>query len=214
MLAAGCTAEQIVAVVRADEDANAEKNARKREQNRIRQQKQRARNAASRVTECDKKEIPPTPPKEKTNPPSPPKGGHSPHEFSEFWAIYPNKVGKRDAEKSFAKAQTRASLEAIMAGLRAYVAKTDDRPWCNPATWLNQDRWEDAPASVQPRQGQPPPREDGFARALREDLERERMKRHEPPDHETTGYLDASVTGTDQSGAGIVELFAAQGVRR
>jgi hypothetical protein len=29
-----------------------------------------------------------------------------------------------------------------------YAAKTDDRPWCNPETWINQGRWEDRPASV------------------------------------------------------------------
>ncbi len=70
--------------------------------------------------------------------------------FPEFWSLYPNKVGKRDAETAFLKALKRADIETILAGLRRYVAKTDDRPWCNPATWLNQDRWEDAPASVAP----------------------------------------------------------------
>jgi hypothetical protein len=29
---------------------------------------------------------------------------------------------------------------------RRYIGKTDDRPWCNPATWLNQERWADQPA--------------------------------------------------------------------
>ena len=27
--------------------------------------------------------------------------------------------------------------DALMAALLRYAAKTDDRPWCNPATWLN-----------------------------------------------------------------------------
>jgi hypothetical protein len=36
-----------------------------------------------------------------------------------------------------------------MAGLEKYIAKTDDRPWCNPATWIHQDRWNDQPAQVQ-----------------------------------------------------------------
>lgn len=92
-------------------------------------------------------------------PPSPPKGGSSPAGFDNFWSIYPNKVGKREAEKAFAKAAKRADLETILSGLRAYVAKTDDRPWCNPSTWLNQDRWEDRPATVLPipRQATAPP---------------------------------------------------------
>lgn len=65
---------------------------------------------------------------------------------TEFWAIYPNKVGKDAARKSWERAVSRASVAEIMAGLRRYVAKTDDRPWCNPATWLNQGRWTDQPA--------------------------------------------------------------------
>lgn len=92
--------------------------------------------------------------------------------FEAFWTIFPNKVGKRDAEKAFAKAIKRAAVETIMAGLRGYVGKTDDRPWCNPSTFLNQDRWNDAPAIVAPRQSRPPPRVDGFAQAICEDLKR------------------------------------------
>lgn len=90
-------------------------------------------------------------------PPSPPKGGSSPAGFDDFWAIYPNKVGKRDAEKAFVKASSRADIPTMMAGLRLYVAKTDDRPWCNPATWLNQDRWTDAPAAAPLPRSQAPP---------------------------------------------------------
>ncbi|MBB4066774.1 hypothetical protein [Gellertiella hungarica] len=68
---------------------------------------------------------------------------------SRFWPNYPNKVGKPVAFKAFVKARAGADLETIMAGLRAYVGKRDDRPWCNPATWLNQERWNDLPAMVQ-----------------------------------------------------------------
>ncbi|MGN8023011.1 hypothetical protein ACTJJ7_20090 [Phyllobacterium sp. 22229] len=167
MLKAGCTAEQLVAVVRADEEANAERLADKREKNRIRQQNHRARNALSRVTECDKRDLLPpegsfpTPlsPNPLTSlPPSPPKGGSSPTDFEAFWAKYPHKVGKRDAEKAFSQAIRRDSLDAIMAGLERYARKTDDRPWCNPSTFLNQDRWADAPAVVAPhRSGTSPP---------------------------------------------------------
>ena len=104
----------------------------------------------------------PTPPSPKplqSIPPSPPKGGSSPAGFETFWAEYPHKVGKRDAEKAFAKANSRTDLETLMAGLRRYAAKTDDRPWCNPSTWLNQDRWTDVPASqpIPHRHSQAPP---------------------------------------------------------
>lgn len=67
--------------------------------------------------------------------------------FDQFWALYPNKVGKAAALKAFTAARKRCDLDTMMAGLRRYVAKTDDRPWCNPATWLNQDRWADEPAA-------------------------------------------------------------------
>lgn len=67
-------------------------------------------------------------------------------EFDRFWAAYPNKVGKRAAEKSFIAARKRVEFDPLMAALAAYVNKSDDRAWCNPTTWLNQDRWEDRPA--------------------------------------------------------------------
>lgn len=79
-------------------------------------------------------------------------------DFDQFWAAYPNKVGRRAAEKSFVAARKRVSQADLMSGLVAYVNKSDDRPWCNPTTWLNQDRWEDRPAQrpVQAHQGRAP----------------------------------------------------------
>lgn len=68
--------------------------------------------------------------------------------FDEFWLLYPNKVGKDDARRSFERlsAVKKVDFTELIAGLRRYIAKTDDRPWCNPATWLNQGRWQDQPA--------------------------------------------------------------------
>ena len=81
----------------------------------------------------------------------------APSEFEEFWKLYPNKVGKPKAKISFSQARKRADLQTIMDGLQRYVGKTDDRPWCNPTTFLNQDRWGDEPAQVPiSRQGSPP----------------------------------------------------------
>jgi hypothetical protein len=78
------------------------------------------------------------------------------NEFEEFWNLYPHKVGKRDAMQAFSRARKRTDFETMASGLKRYAGKTDDRPWCNPATWLNQDRWGDSPAP--PPRGQPPDR--------------------------------------------------------
>jgi hypothetical protein len=176
MLAAGCTAEQIGAAVKAALTIDDESQAERREKDRIRKREQRERENANKnndsvhdVTRTRADIADPSPegflspeppilPNPQPVPPSPPKGGSSPTDFAEFWALFPNKVGKRDAEKAFVKASNRADLQAILAGLRLYAAKTDDRPWCNPATWLNQDRWEDAPAAQPQRQSTSPPR--------------------------------------------------------
>jgi hypothetical protein len=67
--------------------------------------------------------------------------------FDEFWAAFPNKVGKGEARKSFERIRLAGivSWDDLLAGLERYRAKTDDRPWCNPTTWLNQERWSDSP---------------------------------------------------------------------
>jgi hypothetical protein len=69
-------------------------------------------------------------------------------EFEAFWGAYPNKIGKRGAATAFERARKRVSFDELMEGLSRYRSKQDDRPWCNPATWLNQDRWNDQPAAV------------------------------------------------------------------
>lgn len=79
-------------------------------------------------------------------------------EFSlRFWPIWPHKVGKPDAAKSFLSARRKgATCDEIIAGVERYVRdKPPDRPWLNPSTFLNQKRWEDEPATVehQPRAG-------------------------------------------------------------
>ena len=64
--------------------------------------------------------------------------------FEEFWKIWPNKVEKKTALKAFEKALKAASLETILAGVKAYIAhKPPDRAWLNPTTWLNRERWND-----------------------------------------------------------------------
>jgi hypothetical protein len=78
-------------------------------------------------------------------------------EFELWWDAYPHKVGKRDAMTAFSNALLRgATLEALLSGVREYrSAKPPDRQWCNPATWLNQDRYLDQPAPVAATNGKP-----------------------------------------------------------
>ena len=80
-------------------------------------------------------------------------------EFAEFYAAYPHKVGKRAAATAFERARRRVPMAEIMAGLTRYAAKTDDRPWCNPATWLNQDRCHDQPGPAQEGSGKAKPKQ-------------------------------------------------------
>jgi len=68
--------------------------------------------------------------------------------FDTFWREYPRKVGKGDARKKFAKALTKTSFDNIMAALERVKASAQ---WTkdggqfvpHPATWLNQERWDD-----------------------------------------------------------------------
>jgi len=64
-----------------------------------------------------------------------------------FWAAFPNKIGKADAMKAFDKASSKVTPEVLFSALNRYANKSDDRPFCNPSTWLNQERWLDQPAA-------------------------------------------------------------------
>lgn len=91
---------------------------------------------------------------------------------TEFWPAYPHKVGKPDALKKFQIARRKVDLETIMSGLTAYVgSKPADRSWCNPSTWLNQERWGDVPA---PSAGLRLVQDTGSARPRKRTFEEER----------------------------------------
>ncbi len=81
------------------------------------------------------------------------------HRFVEFWEQYPKKVGKKAAQTSWKRLKPDAALfEHIMQAIAS--AKASDQ-WNreggrfipNPATWLNQGRWDDElpTAEGQPR---------------------------------------------------------------
>ncbi len=84
--------------------------------------------------------------KEESIPPvSPPLGAG----FDEFWAAYPRKVGKQAAWKAWSKLKpsaelTKAILEAVEYQCNCPQWQKDGGQYIpNPATWLNQGRWED-----------------------------------------------------------------------
>ncbi len=68
--------------------------------------------------------------------------------FDHFWTAYPKKIGKKAALKSWNKAKDKPTLEAILEQL-SRQKKSDQ--WTkdagqyipNPATWINQGRWDD-----------------------------------------------------------------------
>ena len=84
--------------------------------------------------------------KKKGNMPFPP---ISPQGFDEFWAVYPKKVGKQAALKTWSKLDPDAELTKTIVAAVEYQRSTaqwqseNGRYIPNPATWLNQGRWED-----------------------------------------------------------------------
>jgi len=85
--------------------------------------------------------------------PQPPQGALRGQEkaalFDEFWELYPRKVGKGAARKAWDKLQLTADLAEIIA--KAIRKQRSWDQWTrdggqyipHPATWLNQQRWED-----------------------------------------------------------------------
>lgn len=74
-------------------------------------------------------------------------------EFDRFWAAYPRKTAKGKARVAFARARTKVTLERMLAALawqREQTAWLQDggRFIPHPATWLNQERWDDEPSSI------------------------------------------------------------------
>ena len=74
--------------------------------------------------------------------------------FERFWAAYPRKVGKGKAQESFKKIKpseelTKRMLDAVNAQMKSAQWQEDGGRYIpNPATWLNQSRWEDEPGKA------------------------------------------------------------------
>lgn len=163
---AGATPQMILAAVEAAEAANTDKLAQRRASDAARQQAARDRknNVKSRdvtvtVRDAEKPSrvvlasLPSLRSEELDTPFTHPSGAFpqiaKPNGFGRFWEAYPNKTGKGAAEKAYAKAIRFLSGHDPPGQLLDAVARAKlGRQWGegfvpNPATWLNQRRWED-----------------------------------------------------------------------
>ncbi len=84
--------------------------------------------------------------------------------FAKFWDAYPKKVGKQAAEKAFAKVKRPAETLTLI--LKALAWQCASEQWQrdggqyipNPATYINQGRWDDEQPSEKDLQRQAPAR--------------------------------------------------------
>jgi hypothetical protein len=75
--------------------------------------------------------------------------------FARFWAVYPNKTGKAAALKAWQKHKPSETLTDMI--INAVERQKHWPTWTrdngrfipNPATWLNQGRWDDQPVEIE-----------------------------------------------------------------
>lgn len=71
--------------------------------------------------------------------------------FDEFWQAYPRKTDKANARKAWPKAVKKKPAADLIAAAAAYAAtKPDPKFTAHPSTWLNGERWDDAPLTLLP----------------------------------------------------------------
>lgn len=85
---------------------------------------------------------------------SPKKRNGYPDDFEIFWKHYPKKVAKKEAYKAFRK--VREPVQVLVNAIREQAqsetwTKENGRFIPNPATWLNQGRWDDVLPKPDPR---------------------------------------------------------------
>lgn len=102
-------------------------------------------------------------------------------DFEAWYSHYPHKVQRGAAERAFPKALAQASLQELIDGVHRYIeSKPVDRPYQNPATWLNGKGWLDQPADppTDLRQGRArqPRGADHFMISAMEDLKNEQFR--------------------------------------
>ena len=186
LIAAGVSAEQLGAVLKAGLAVEEAKRASKRAGATERKRRQRGRDAdvtpvtrdarddaGQGVTERDPfqdKESPPDPQRKPNHPVeciSTREAGPTSDQlvrvavlrqaFAAFWAEYPRRKARPDAERAYAKALAKPDVSpaVILEGLRRHLGgwATGDPAFVpHPATWLNREGWNDeADAPPQPR---------------------------------------------------------------
>lgn len=93
--------------------------------------------------------------------------------FAEWYAAYPHKVGKAAAEKAYVAARRKVDQRTLLDAVSRYIRdKPPDRSYCNPATWLNQERWLDQPAPQSAGPPKPAPYRPPANLVTAEDLQR------------------------------------------
>jgi hypothetical protein len=68
--------------------------------------------------------------------------------FATFWKLYPKRVGKGAASRAWKKHQCEKQATKIVLAVEsqlAYLTRENGRFTPNPATWLNERRWDDEP---------------------------------------------------------------------
>lgn len=98
-------------------------------------------------------------------PPLPPADAGGANAFEAFYAAYPRKVGRGQAQQEWVKlSPDEAFCKRIDAAVRAWArspewARNDGQFIPKPARWLREQRWEDVPGmSLAPTTAAPPPR--------------------------------------------------------
>lgn len=105
----------------------------------------------SNVTKCNTEKDIELDTRDRDRPPKAPHGGAA---FDRFWKAYPKKVGKQAALKAFQR--VKVPLETLLTAIDRQKrgeqwSRDNGRYIPNPATWLNQGRWEDEVITAQGR---------------------------------------------------------------
>lgn len=69
--------------------------------------------------------------------------------FEAFWAAYPRKTDKANARKAWPRALRKTTADVLLAGARRLAAERRDPKFTpHASTWLNGERWTDAPITT------------------------------------------------------------------
>lgn len=68
--------------------------------------------------------------------------------FDEWYSVYPRKISKANAKKSYSSALKKVSGDILLGAVKVFAQDilkkgTEERFIPHPSTWLNQERWED-----------------------------------------------------------------------